>query len=85
MTTRRSVIAAIALAASALASLKPALAQGTQEPPKEADFLFVQSDPLVKEKEAQEWGIQAYIYAYPLVVMGQTRRVSTNVMADERQ
>jgi hypothetical protein len=39
MTTRRSFVAAT-LAASSLASLKSALAQ---EPPKQADFLFVQS------------------------------------------
>jgi hypothetical protein len=29
---------------------------------------------MVKEKEALETGIQAYIYAYPLVMMGQTPR-----------
>jgi hypothetical protein len=39
MTTRRSFVAAT-LAASSLASLKPAFAQ---EAPKQADFLFVQS------------------------------------------
>jgi hypothetical protein len=39
MTTRRSFIAASALAASSLASLKAAFAQGGQE----AEFLFVQS------------------------------------------
>ncbi len=39
MTTRRSFIAASALAASSLASLKSALAQGTQE----LELLFVQS------------------------------------------
>src|SRR5258708_7921596 len=40
MTTRRSFIATTALAASSLASFKSAFAQ---EPPKQADFLFVQS------------------------------------------
>jgi hypothetical protein len=39
MTTRRSFIAATAVAASSLASLKAALAQGSQDP----EFLFVQS------------------------------------------
>jgi hypothetical protein len=39
MTTRRSFVTATALAASSLASLKSALAQGSQEP----EFLFVQS------------------------------------------
>jgi len=38
---------------------------------------------MVKEKEALETGIQAYIYAYPLVMMGQTLRVSTNVATPE--
>src|SRR5215468_55674 len=33
----------------------------------------------VKEKEAQEAAIEAYIYAYPLVTMEITRRVITNV------
>jgi len=40
MTTRRSFIATTAVAASSLASFKSAFAQ---EPPKQADFLFVQS------------------------------------------
>jgi hypothetical protein len=38
---------------------------------------------MVKEKEALETGIQAYIYAYPLVMMGQTLGVSTNVATPE--
>ena len=32
------------------------------------------AEALVKEKEAQETGIDAYIYAYPLVTMELTRR-----------
>ena len=39
------------------------------------------AEALVKEKEAQETGIEAYMYAYPLVTMELTRRVSTNVAA----
>jgi hypothetical protein len=39
------------------------------------------AEALVKEKEAQDNGIEAYIYAYPLVTMELTRRVSTNVAA----
>jgi hypothetical protein len=39
------------------------------------------AEALVKAKEAQETGIEAYIYAYPLVTMELTRRVSTNVAA----
>ena len=38
---------------------------------------------MVKEKEALETGIQSYIYAYPLVMMGQTLRLSTNVATPE--
>lgn len=37
----------------------------------------------VKEKEAKEIAIEAYIYAYPLVTMEYTRRVMTNVIAPE--
>ena len=39
------------------------------------------AEELVRTKEAQEIGIDAYIYAYPLVTMELTRRVSTNVLA----
>jgi hypothetical protein len=35
----------------------------------------------VTEKEALETGIEAYIYAYPLVTMEYTRRVMTNASA----
>jgi len=38
---------------------------------------------LVKEREARAVGIEAYIYAYPLVTMELTRRISTNVAAPE--
>ena len=41
------------------------------------------AEALVREKEAQETGIDAYMYAYPLVTMEFTRRVSTNVVAPE--
>jgi hypothetical protein len=41
------------------------------------------AEALVKEKEAQDAGVDAYIYAYPLVTMELTRRVSTNVAAPE--
>lgn len=40
-------------------------------------------EALAREKEAQEIGIDAYIYAYPLVTMEMTRRVMTNVAAAE--
>jgi len=37
------------------------------------------ADALVKEAEAREAAIDAYVYAYPLVTMEITRRVMTNV------
>ena len=40
-------------------------------------------EAMAKEREAQEIGIDAYMYAYPLVTMELTRRVSTNVAAPE--
>jgi len=38
---------------------------------------------LVKEHEAKDTGIDAYIYAYPLVTMEMTRRVMTNTATPE--
>jgi hypothetical protein len=43
MTTRRNLFAAIPALAASLASIKSALAQAAGEPPKQADFLFVQT------------------------------------------
>jgi hypothetical protein len=43
MTTRRSFIAATAVAAASMASIRSALAQPTPQSPGETDFLFVQS------------------------------------------
>ena len=41
------------------------------------------AEAAVKEKEAKDAAIEAYIYAYPLVTMEFTRRVSTNVEKPE--
>jgi hypothetical protein len=41
------------------------------------------AEALAKQVESRETGIDAYIYAYPLVTMELTRRVSTNVTAPE--
>ena len=43
MTTRRTLFAATPSLVASLASIKLALAQGAQEPAKQADFLFVQT------------------------------------------
>jgi hypothetical protein len=43
MTTRRHVIVATAFAASSLVPLRSGLVQAAEDPPKTADFLFVQS------------------------------------------
>ena len=62
---------------------------GKQEEPKvekaaadvkakaEADAKAVEA--LAKEKEAQEAAVESYIYAYPLVTMELTRRVSCRI------
>jgi len=42
-----------------------------------------EAQDVVKEREARDTGIEAYIYAYPLVTMELTRRVSTNVASPE--
>src|SRR5438552_5453034 len=43
MTTRRTLFATLPVFAAWLLSVKSALAQAAQEPPKQADFLFVQT------------------------------------------
>ena len=41
------------------------------------------AEAAAKEKEALDTAVDAYVYAYPLVTMEYTRRVSTNVAAPE--
>ena len=48
-----------------------------------ADKPVAAAEDLVKQHEAKESGIDAYIYAYPLVTMELTRRSQTNVVAAE--
>lgn len=48
-----------------------------------AEKAKAEAKDLVKEHEAKDIGIEAYEYAYPLVTMELTRRVSTNVAAPE--
>ena len=47
------------------------------------DKIAAEAKALVKAREAHDNGIDAYIYAYPLVTVEMTRRVSTNVAAPE--
>jgi len=41
------------------------------------------ADAMVREQQLQDAGVEAYIYAYPLVTMELTRRVSTNAAVPE--
>src|SRR5271156_5909523 len=45
--------------------------------------LAAAAEDLVKEHEAKDTGIDAYIYAYPLVTMEMTRRVMTDIVVPE--
>ena len=53
--------------------------------PKKAEVAAPDAAALAaaKEKEAQEIGVDAYVYGYPLVTMEMTRRVMTNVAKPE--
>ena len=55
----------------------------SQKVATEAEKPIAAAQDLVKEHEATATGIEAYEYAYPLVTMEMTRRVSTNVAAPE--
>lgn len=48
-----------------------------------ADKLVSDLKGVVQEREAHELGIEAYMYAYPLVTMEMTRRSLTNLVAPE--
>ncbi|MET0541493.1 MAG: DUF1254 domain-containing protein [Variovorax sp.] len=76
---RRTLCAAITLTALAGWSLAAPAADLKQR--VEADLKSVGG--IVKEVEARQLGIEAYMYAYPLVTMEYTRRGQVNVVAPE--
>ena len=51
---------------------------GEKKPAVDATKEKVSAEMATKEKEALDAGIEAYIYAYPLVTMEYTRRALTN-------
>jgi len=51
--------------------------------PQEAKNIEADAKAVAAEAEALALGTEAYVYAYPLVTMELTRRVSTNVVAPE--
>jgi hypothetical protein len=77
------VVALTALLATGLAGCgkqaDDAAQKGVAEVKAKAEADGKAAEALVKEKEAQETAVESYIYAYPLVTMEITRRVSTNV------
>ncbi len=71
------IIASLALSLAACGEKKPA------EPAADAGKDKATAEAAAKEKEALDTAVDAYVYAYPLVTMEYTRRVSTNVAAPE--
>lgn len=66
-----------------VAMLAIALTGCSQKVETAAEKPIAEAQDLVKEKEAKDAGVDAYIYAYPLVTMEMTRRSQTNVVAPE--
>jgi hypothetical protein len=69
-----AALGALALGALSLAGCGP-------KADKAADTVAADARSAVQEVEAREAAIDAYVYAYPLLTMEYTRRVSTNVAA----
>jgi hypothetical protein len=57
--------------------------KAAEEAKEKAAQVAKAAEALAKEREARDTGIDAYVYAYPLVTMEMTRRVMTNVPKPE--
>ncbi len=69
--------------AATLVVISAALGGCSQKVENAAEKTTAAAQDLVKETDARENGIEAYVYAYPLVTMELTRRVSTNVASPQ--
>jgi hypothetical protein len=79
MTTRRTLFVAAPAVVASLASVKSALAQGAQEPAKQADFLFVQTAKrMTFDKSASKLTLEG---VSPITVMFSDRpeRIAANM------
>jgi hypothetical protein len=65
------------------AKVEKAADKGAAEVKAKAEADARAAEALAKETQARETAVEAYIYAYPLVTMEMTRRVSTNVEKPE--
>jgi hypothetical protein len=85
--TRIGWMAATVFVAATLASCgkqeEPRVEKAAAEMKAKAEADAKEAQAAAKELEAREIAIDAYIYAYPLVTMELTRRVSTNVEKPE--
>ena len=69
-----AVVVTVALGLGACGEKKPAVDETKEK---------ASAEMAAKEKEALDTGIEAYVYAYPLVTMEYTRRALTNTAAPE--
>ncbi len=76
MHKRAFILPVMGLALILMVAAAPGLAQQSEKP-------GAPGPDQVKEQEAFDLGVEAYIYGYPLVTMEMTRRVMTNVAKPE--
>jgi hypothetical protein len=68
---------------AALALIFALTACGEKKPVVDATAETASAETAAKERDALDLGIEAYIYAYPLVTMEYTRRALTNIAAPQ--